>query len=90
LAGESLVVGASEILLGGCGPAPASTFLQERSAQFDAQFFRCHGLLHFIACRVLAGSEGAGEAIENCRVELLGTLQTLSRKALFAIGWLEF
>jgi len=56
-------VGALEILLGGCGPALASTFLQERSAQFDAQFFRCYGLLHFIACRVLAGSEGAGEAI---------------------------
>jgi DNA-directed RNA polymerase specialized sigma24 family protein len=44
------------------------TFLQERSTQFDARFSRCYGLLHFMACRVLEHSEGAEEAIENCRV----------------------
>ena len=43
------------------------TFLQERSTEFDARFSRCYGLLHFVACRVLKGSEGAEEAIENCR-----------------------
>ena len=41
--------------------------LQEHLAQFDARFSRCYGLLRFIACRVLGGSEGAEEAIENCR-----------------------
>jgi DNA-directed RNA polymerase specialized sigma24 family protein len=45
------------------------TFLQERSTEFDARFFRCYGLLHFVACRVLKGSEGVEEAIENCRVK---------------------
>jgi len=44
------------------------TFLQERSTQFDTRFSRYHGLLRFIACRVLSNSEGAKEAIENCRV----------------------
>jgi len=46
----------------------AGTFLEERSTEFDARFFRCYGLLHFVACRVLEGREGVEEAIENCRV----------------------
>jgi len=44
-------------------------FLQERSTEFDARFYRYHGLLHFVACRVLEDSEGVEEAIENCRVK---------------------
>jgi DNA-directed RNA polymerase specialized sigma24 family protein len=42
--------------------------LQERLSQFDIRFARCYGLLHLIASRVLGSSEGAEEAIENCRV----------------------
>lgn len=33
---------------------------------FEARFWRCHRMLHFIACRVLGGSERAGEAIGSC------------------------
>lgn len=38
----------------------------EDSAVFHARFWRCHRLLHFIACRVLGGLERADDAIENC------------------------
>jgi DNA-directed RNA polymerase specialized sigma24 family protein len=38
----------------------------EDPAVFHSRFWRCHRLLHFIACRVLGGSERAGGAIENC------------------------
>lgn len=40
--------------------------LQEDPAVFRARFWRCHRLLHFIACRVLGGSEWADDAVENC------------------------
>jgi len=33
---------------------------------FDARFRRCYRTLHFIACRVLGGSERAEEAIGSC------------------------
>jgi DNA-directed RNA polymerase specialized sigma24 family protein len=33
---------------------------------FHARFGRCQRLLHFIACRVLGGPEGACDAVENC------------------------
>jgi len=34
--------------------------------ELDARFWRCHSLLHFIACRVLGGPEQAEKAVENC------------------------
>jgi DNA-directed RNA polymerase specialized sigma24 family protein len=34
----------------------------------DMWFSRCFGVLHFIACRVLGGPEGADLAIANCWV----------------------
>ena len=40
--------------------------LDEDPAVFHARFWRCHRLLHFIACRVLGGPEHADAAIENC------------------------
>ena len=38
----------------------------ENAAVFHSRFWRCHRLLHFIACRVLGGPERADAAIENC------------------------
>jgi DNA-directed RNA polymerase specialized sigma24 family protein len=40
--------------------------LDEDPAVFHTRFWRCHRLLHFIACRVLGSSERADDAIENC------------------------
>jgi DNA-directed RNA polymerase specialized sigma24 family protein len=40
--------------------------LEEDRVVFDARFWRCYRMLHFIACRVLGGPERAEEAIENC------------------------
>ncbi len=39
---------------------------QEDPTVFDARFSRCRGLLHFIACRVLGGTEGAEDSVQNC------------------------
>ena len=33
---------------------------------FNEWFSRCRGLLHFIACRVLGGSDRSGLAVHNC------------------------
>jgi len=38
----------------------------ENPAIFRARFWRCHGLLHLVACRVLSNPERADQAIENC------------------------
>jgi len=38
----------------------------EHSAVFDQWFSRCHRLLHFTACRVLGGQDGADLAVRNC------------------------
>ena len=47
--------------------ASEGSSLQERRTEFDARFSRCYSLLHFVACRILGGSE-AENVIENCRV----------------------
>jgi DNA-directed RNA polymerase specialized sigma24 family protein len=65
----------------------AGRFLQERSTQFDTQFSRYHDLLRFIACRVLSNSEGAKEAIENCRVRASQNLPEFQREGAFR-NWL--
>jgi DNA-directed RNA polymerase specialized sigma24 family protein len=41
----------------------------ENAAVFHTRFWRCHRLLHLIACRVLGGPEQADAAIENCRLK---------------------
>ena len=63
------------------------TFLQERLTQFDTRFSRYHGLLRFIACRVLPNSEGAAEAIENCRVRASQNLPEFEQEGAFR-SWL--
>jgi DNA-directed RNA polymerase specialized sigma24 family protein len=40
--------------------------LNQQKLIFDARFWRCYRMLHFIACRVLGRSERAGEAIDGC------------------------
>jgi DNA-directed RNA polymerase specialized sigma24 family protein len=35
-------------------------------ALFDARFWRCYQLLHFIACRILNDPEQAKKAVDNC------------------------
>jgi DNA-directed RNA polymerase specialized sigma24 family protein len=62
-------------------------FLQERLTQFDTRFYRCHSLLHFIACRVLPDSEGPEEAIENCRVRASQNLPEFEQEGAFR-SWL--
>jgi DNA-directed RNA polymerase specialized sigma24 family protein len=42
-----------------------SNHLQE-DPTLDARFSRCRRLLHFIACRVLGGTEGAEDSVQNC------------------------
>lgn len=63
------------------------TFLQERSTQFDTRFSRYHDLLRFIACRVLSNSEGANEAIENCRARASQSLLEFEQEGAFR-SWL--
>jgi len=65
----------------------AGTFLRERSTQFDTRFSRYHGLLRFIACRVLPNDEGAEEAIENCRVRASQNLPEFEQEGAFR-SWL--
>jgi DNA-directed RNA polymerase specialized sigma24 family protein len=40
--------------------------LSQQELIFDAWFWRCYRMLHFIACRVLGGPERAEEAIGSC------------------------
>ena len=39
---------------------------KEDAGVFHARFWRCHPLLHFLACRVLGGPERANNAVKNC------------------------
>ena len=49
-----------------CKDSTISNHVQEDPTVFNARFSRCHGLLHFIACRVLGGTEGARDSVQNC------------------------
>ena len=40
--------------------------LNQEELIFNVRFWRCYRMLHFIACRVLGGSERAKEAIGSC------------------------
>lgn len=39
---------------------------EEDPVVFQLRFWRTYRMLHFIACRVLGGTEWAEEAVENC------------------------
>jgi len=45
-----------------------SNDLRLQSAVFDARFSRCHGMLYFLAFRVLGSPERADDVVENCRM----------------------
>jgi DNA-directed RNA polymerase specialized sigma24 family protein len=49
-----------------CKDITISSDMQEDPAIFNARFSRCHGLLYFVACRVLGGTEGARDSVQNC------------------------
>ncbi len=49
-----------------CQDITISNHAQEDPVVFNARFSRCHGLLHFIACHVLGGTEGARDSVQNC------------------------
>ena len=54
---------------------------------FHARFWRCHRLLHFIACRVLSGPEQVDAAIDNCWLKASRNLPRFEYEARFAAGY---
>jgi DNA-directed RNA polymerase specialized sigma24 family protein len=40
----------------------------QRDIAFMERFWRCKSLLHFLAYRILGTHEGAGNAVESCRI----------------------
>jgi len=49
-----------------CEDIAISNRAGERPRVFAARFSHCRRLLHFIACRVLGGNEGAEHAVKSC------------------------
>jgi DNA-directed RNA polymerase specialized sigma24 family protein len=60
---------------------------QEYSEVFEEWFWRCRGLLHFTACRVLGGSEGAQLAVLNCWLTASRNSAKFDREGAFR-SWL--
>jgi DNA-directed RNA polymerase specialized sigma24 family protein len=56
---------------------------QEQLAQFTNWFSRCRTTLHFIASRILGGSEMAERAIENCRIRASRNMQNFRSEGSF-------
>jgi DNA-directed RNA polymerase specialized sigma24 family protein len=61
--------------------------LNQQELIFDARFRRCYRLLHFIACRVLGGSERAEEAIGHAWRTASRHPQRFEHEGAFR-GWL--
>ena len=57
------------------------------SALFDRRFWRCRGLLHFIACRILNDSDLAKTAVENCWHSAFGRAPYFEHEGAFR-SWL--
>jgi hypothetical protein len=66
---------------------PATFYTNRTSEVFDEWFSRCLGPLHFIACRVLGGSEGAEVAVQNCWLSASRNPPTFDREGEFR-SWL--
>ena len=60
---------------------------EEDAAVFHARFWRCHRVLHFLACRVLGGPEHADDAVENCWLTASQTPSRFENDGAFR-GWL--
>ena len=58
----------------------------ERDIAFMERFWRCNSLLHFLAYRILGTHEGAGNAVENCRIVPRGIRRVSSTKAPSVVG----
>ena len=54
---------------------------------FYSQFFRCRGLLHFVAGRVLDSRKEAEEAVQNCLLTALRTFRRFESEGAFR-SWL--
>jgi mannose-6-phosphate isomerase-like protein (cupin superfamily) len=59
----------------------------DHSGVFEDWFSRCRGLLHFTACRVLGGRDGAELAVENCRITASRNPPRFDREGAFR-SWL--
>jgi DNA-directed RNA polymerase specialized sigma24 family protein len=68
-------------------PMPRPFATQETSESFDEWFSRCHGSLHFTACRVLGDLEGAELAVQNCWLAASRNPPTFDREGAFR-SWL--
>jgi DNA-directed RNA polymerase specialized sigma24 family protein len=60
---------------------------REHSELFHEWFSRCRRLLHFTACRVLGGSEGAELAVQNCWLTASRNPPTFDHEGAFR-SWL--
>jgi DNA-directed RNA polymerase specialized sigma24 family protein len=70
-----------------CKDIAISNHVQEDPAAFNARFSRCHGLLYFIACRVLGGTEGARDSVQNCWLSASRNPPKFEHEGAFR-GWL--
>jgi DNA-directed RNA polymerase specialized sigma24 family protein len=68
-------------------PMPRPSPTREPSEIFDEWFSRCHGPLHFTACRVLGGAEGADLAVQNCWLTASRNPPSFDREGAFR-SWL--
>jgi DNA-directed RNA polymerase specialized sigma24 family protein len=59
----------------------------QHSELFSDWFSRCRGALHFTACRVLGGPEGAELAVQNCWLRASRNPPTFDREGAFR-SWL--
>jgi hypothetical protein len=66
---------------------PKSSGLHHNSELFNDWFSRCRGTLHFTACRVLGGAEGADLAVQNCWLRASRNPPTFDREGAFR-SWL--
>jgi DNA-directed RNA polymerase specialized sigma24 family protein len=60
---------------------------QERLAEFDERFWRCHGPLQFTACLILGGADEAERAVEHCWLRASRNPPRLEREGEFR-SWL--
>jgi DNA-directed RNA polymerase specialized sigma24 family protein len=60
---------------------------QEYSEVFEEWFWRCRGLLHLTACRVLGGPEGVQLAVRNCWLTASRNSAKFDREGAFR-SWL--
>src|ERR1700722_9979701 len=60
---------------------------RKASTVFEARFARCHGILCFLASRVLGSPEQVHEVVENCRIRASRNPPTFEYEGAFR-SWL--